>query len=308
MVCIYIAIFYIIKGTQRALCFITSTLLHTHLWGLGLSVLFQVTSACSLGGGIKLPTPQLAIFWATKIEICSAYTLIFLVQNIKSEFGYLFMSRSRTCGRCIRSAAGISSQLEIASANSTKISLDRCILHSSVTCSGAAGGCSPTYSCWTTTNTYTQSSQHYFWLRREKNYFYLKRRDVSPLHTGCTLVTVGVLPVSEEMTCNSPGHLGFSFRFGNRFWQRVAFYSTWPQIIAQFLFFFFSLSFWETLGCVGLWDNVSVILCTMYECWTWDLMPKEKQSSIVVCKKCDKDVVTLGIGMKFVEWKGYVGL
>lgn len=29
------------------------------------------------------------------------------------------------CGRCTRSAAGISSQLEIASANSTKISLDR---------------------------------------------------------------------------------------------------------------------------------------------------------------------------------------
>ena len=44
---------------------------------------------------------------------------------LRQSFISFSVSRSLTCGRCIRSAAGISSQLEIASVSSMKISLDK---------------------------------------------------------------------------------------------------------------------------------------------------------------------------------------
>ena len=110
------------------------------------------------------------------------------------------VSRSPTCGRCTRSAAGISSQLEIASANSTKISSDRADASSlplsifsglleHVVLHAAAG-----LQHHTAIPPMLQTGRG----GTRQNYFFI--RETSPAR-----VTVGTEALYEETTCNSPG-------------------------------------------------------------------------------------------------------
>lgn len=103
------------------------------------------------------------------------------------------------CGRCTRSAAGISSPLEIASANSMKTSLDR-----------ADTSSLPLFIISWLLQSFIQLQQHTVsppmfqtGLKRGKTTFVCK---TSPNHIRCTLDTIGTAPVLEGMTCNLPGH------------------------------------------------------------------------------------------------------
>lgn len=146
---------------------------------------------------------------------------------------YVSDSRNLMCGRCTRSAAGISSQLAIASANSTKISLDRANASSlplSMLSRQLEHVVLRTAARLQHHNTVTPPMfQTGLRSKREtrQTYFFYPKKE-KPLLT--TSPTFGTVPVFEEMTRNFPGYLVFFLSFWIFFffffWQRVAFYST----------------------------------------------------------------------------------
>lgn len=122
-----------------------------------------------------------------------------------SAHSHVTVFRSHTCGRCTRSAAGISSRPGTAFANSTKISLDRadaCTVFTSFSCGLLGYVVLHTAAGPTSTQSPHQRLRVAQEQQGEATFFYLQKK--SPSHAGCTLVTIGAEPFYDQITYNLP--------------------------------------------------------------------------------------------------------